>query len=80
MSKNPDPVSVIVCVDCVNPQGYLWKKGQLRRNWKERWFTLWPSHLAYFTGEDRKDCQGNIALDANCCVEVHTAQVGQAGV
>ncbi|XP_046895605.1 differentially expressed in FDCP 6 homolog isoform X1 [Hypomesus transpacificus] len=56
-------------------EGYLWKKGQLRRNWKERWFTLWPSHLAYYTGEDRKDCQGNIALDANCCVEVHTAQV-----
>ncbi|XP_067095817.1 differentially expressed in FDCP 6 homolog [Osmerus mordax] len=51
-------------------EGYLWKKGQLRRNWKERWFTLWPSHLAYYTGEDRKDCQGNIALDANCCVEV----------
>uniref|UniRef100_A0A673CNH9 PH domain-containing protein n=1 Tax=Sphaeramia orbicularis TaxID=375764 RepID=A0A673CNH9_9TELE len=50
-------------------EGYLWKKGQLRRNWKERWFTLRPSNLAYYTGEDRKDCQGNIALDGNCCVE-----------
>ncbi|XP_034445633.1 differentially expressed in FDCP 6 homolog isoform X1 [Hippoglossus hippoglossus] len=50
-------------------EGYLWKKGQLRRNWKERWFTLRPSSLCYYTGEDRKDCQGNIALDGNCCVE-----------
>ncbi|XP_034028205.1 differentially expressed in FDCP 6 homolog isoform X2 [Thalassophryne amazonica] len=51
-------------------EGYLWKKGQLRRNWKERWFTLKPSNLLYYTGEDRKECQGNIALDGNCCVEV----------
>lgn len=51
-------------------QGYLWKKGQLRRNWKERWFTLRPSYLSYYTGEDRKDCQGNIVLDESCCVEV----------
>ncbi|XP_060929959.1 differentially expressed in FDCP 6 homolog [Limanda limanda] len=51
-------------------EGYLWKKGQLRRNWKERWFTLRPSSLCYYTGEDRKDCQGDIALDGNCCVEV----------
>ncbi|KAM6928829.1 differentially expressed in FDCP 6 homolog isoform 1-T1 [Lycodopsis pacificus] len=50
-------------------EGYLWKKGQLRRNWKERWFTLRPSNLCYYTGEDRKDCQGNIVLDGNCCVE-----------
>ncbi|XP_026188800.1 differentially expressed in FDCP 6 homolog [Mastacembelus armatus] len=51
-------------------EGYLWKKGQLRRNWKERWFTLRPSNLSYYTGEDRKECQGNIVLDGNCCVEV----------
>ncbi|XP_040049175.1 differentially expressed in FDCP 6 homolog isoform X2 [Gasterosteus aculeatus] len=51
-------------------EGYLWKKGQLRRNWKERWFTLRPSNLSYYTGEDRKDCQGHIVLDGNCCVEV----------
>ncbi|XP_053279890.1 differentially expressed in FDCP 6 homolog isoform X1 [Pleuronectes platessa] len=50
-------------------EGYLWKKGQLRRNWKERWFTLRPSSLCYYTGEDRKDCQGDISLDGNCCVE-----------
>ncbi|XP_049610627.1 differentially expressed in FDCP 6 homolog [Syngnathus scovelli] len=51
-------------------EGYLWKRGQLRRNWKERWFTLRASNLFYYTGEDRKECQGNIALDGNCCVEV----------
>ncbi|KAK0132450.1 Differentially expressed in FDCP 6 [Merluccius polli] len=58
----------IVCD--VLKEGYLWKKGQLRRNWKERWFTLRPSSLAYYTGEDRRECQGNITLDGNCCVEV----------
>ncbi|CAL8277543.1 unnamed protein product [Boreogadus saida] len=51
-------------------EGYLWKKGQLRRNWKERWFTLRPSSLSYYSGEDRKECHGNITLDGNCCVEV----------
>ncbi|XP_051914713.1 differentially expressed in FDCP 6 homolog [Hippocampus zosterae] len=51
-------------------EGYLWKRGQLRRNWKERWFTLRASNLFYYTGEDRKECQGNIVLDGNCCVEV----------
>nr|XP_061843099.1 differentially expressed in FDCP 6 homolog [Nerophis lumbriciformis] len=51
-------------------EGYLWKKGQLRRNWKERWFTLRPSNLSYYTTEDRKECQGKIPLDGNCCVEV----------
>ncbi|XP_061656300.1 differentially expressed in FDCP 6 homolog isoform X2 [Phyllopteryx taeniolatus] len=51
-------------------EGYLWKRGQLRRNWKERWFTLKPGNLFYYTREDSKECQGNIALDGNCCVEV----------
>ena len=61
-------LSVVDWVGCT--QGYLWKKGQLRRNWKERWFTLRPSSLAYYSGEDRKECHGNITLDGNCCVEV----------
>ncbi|XP_062396416.1 differentially expressed in FDCP 6 homolog [Sardina pilchardus] len=51
-------------------EGYLWKKSQLRRNWKERWFTLKPNSLSYYTNEDRKDCKGSITLDTNCCVEV----------
>ncbi|XP_005988477.1 differentially expressed in FDCP 6 homolog [Latimeria chalumnae] len=51
-------------------QGYLWKKGQLRRNWTERWFTLRPSSLCYFVSEDRKEKKGSIPLDKSCCVEV----------
>lgn len=51
-------------------QGYLWKKGQLRRNWMERWFTLKPSSLDYYVSEDRKERKGSITLDNNCCVEV----------
>ncbi|NWY58959.1 DEFI6 protein, partial [Chionis minor] len=51
-------------------QGYLWKKGQLRRNWSERWFMLKPSVLSYYMSEERKEKKGSIALDKHCCVEV----------
>ncbi|KAJ8360687.1 hypothetical protein SKAU_G00172120 [Synaphobranchus kaupii] len=51
-------------------EGYLWKKGQIRRNWTERWFKLRPSTLTYYVSEDCKECKGSIALDHNCCVEV----------
>ncbi|GAA6074804.1 differentially expressed in FDCP 6 homolog, partial [Tachysurus ichikawai] len=51
-------------------EGYLWKKGHLRRNWMERWFTLKPSSLDYYISEDRKERKGSITLDTNCCVEV----------
>ncbi|KFW69514.1 Differentially expressed in FDCP 6, partial [Pygoscelis adeliae] len=53
-----------------SPHGYLWKKGQLRRNWSERWFTLKPSVLSYYMSEERKEKKGSIALDKHCCVEV----------
>ncbi|NXF95251.1 DEFI6 protein, partial [Eubucco bourcierii] len=53
-----------------SPHGYLWKKGQLRRNWSERWFMLKPSVLSYYMSEERKEKKGSIALDKHCCVEV----------
>ncbi|KAG9260752.1 differentially expressed in FDCP 6 homolog isoform X1 [Astyanax mexicanus] len=58
-------------------EGYLWKKGHLRRNWTERWFCLKPSVLSYYTSEDRKECKGNIELDQNCCVEVLPEREGK---
>ncbi|XP_003220431.1 differentially expressed in FDCP 6 homolog [Anolis carolinensis] len=51
-------------------QGYLWKKGHLRRNWSERWFTLKPSDLSYYMSEERKEKKGSISLDRNSCVEI----------
>lgn len=54
------------------PQGYLWKRGHLRRNWAERWFQLQPSCLCYFGSEECKEKRGTIPLDAQCCVEVRT--------
>ncbi|XP_020651956.3 differentially expressed in FDCP 6 homolog isoform X2 [Pogona vitticeps] len=51
-------------------QGYLWKKGNLRRNWSERWFTLKPSDLSYYMSEERKEKKGSISLDRNSCVEI----------
>ncbi|XP_071624523.1 differentially expressed in FDCP 6 homolog [Heliangelus exortis] len=57
-------------IEDVLKQGYLWKKGQLRRNWSERWFTLKPSALSYYLSEERKEKKGSIVLDKHCCVEV----------
>ncbi|ELK33787.1 Differentially expressed in FDCP 6 [Myotis davidii] len=51
-------------------QGYLWKRGHLRRNWAERWFQLQPSCLCYFGSEECKEKRGTIPLDGQCCVEV----------
>lgn len=58
-------------------EGYLWKKGHLRRNWTERWFCLKPRVLSYYTSEDRKECKGSIELDQNCCVEVLPEREGK---
>lgn len=55
-------------------QGYLLKKGHVRRNWQERWFVLKPSSLAYFVSEDLKEKKGEVLLEENCVVEV-TRQV-----
>ncbi|XP_038605337.1 differentially expressed in FDCP 6 homolog [Tachyglossus aculeatus] len=51
-------------------QGYLWKRGQLRRSWAERWFLLQPNSLSYYGSEERREQRGSIALDPQCCVEV----------
>ncbi|NXK26562.1 DEFI6 protein, partial [Arenaria interpres] len=64
----PAPTPLLIPVSWA--QGYLWKKGQLRRNWSERWFTLKPSVLSYYMSEERKEKKGSIALDKHCCVEV----------
>lgn len=61
-------------------QGYLWKKGQLRRNWSERWFMLKPSVLSYYMSEERKEKKGSIALDKHCCVEVQPGPRLAAGI
>ncbi|XP_026117766.1 differentially expressed in FDCP 6 homolog [Carassius auratus] len=50
-------------------EGYLWKKGHLRRNWTERWFCLKPGSLSYFTSEDCRDCKGVIEVEQSGCVE-----------
>ncbi|XP_020855241.1 differentially expressed in FDCP 6 homolog isoform X1 [Phascolarctos cinereus] len=51
-------------------QGYLWKRGHLRRNWAERWFRLLPGSLCYYESEECKGKRGTILLDTQCCVEV----------
>ncbi|XP_028672839.1 differentially expressed in FDCP 6 homolog [Erpetoichthys calabaricus] len=50
-------------------KGYMWKKGQVRRNWNERWFVLKPSSISYYVSEDMKEKKGEIKLDNSCTVE-----------
>lgn len=58
-------------------EGYLWKKGHLRRNWTERWFCLKPGSFSYYASEDGKECKGVIEMDQNCCVEVLSDRDGK---
>ncbi|XP_067271286.1 differentially expressed in FDCP 6 homolog [Pseudorasbora parva] len=58
-------------------EGYLWKKGHLRRNWTERWFCLKPGSFSYYASEDGRDCKGVIEMDQNCCVEVLSDRDGK---
>lgn len=51
-------------------QGYMWKKGHVRRNWTERWFVLKTSSMAYYVSESLKDKRGEIQLDKTCVIEV----------
>ncbi|KAK7136539.1 hypothetical protein R3I93_016767 [Phoxinus phoxinus] len=58
-------------------EGYLWKKGHLRRNWTERWFCLKPGFFSYYASEDGKECKGVIEMNQNCCVEVLSDRDGK---
>ncbi|XP_067444722.1 switch-associated protein 70 isoform X3 [Thunnus thynnus] len=51
-------------------QGYVMKKGHMRKNWTERWFVLQPTSLSYYVCEDLVEKKGVIMLDRNCCVEL----------
>ncbi|NXG07390.1 DEFI6 protein, partial [Sakesphorus luctuosus] len=70
LGHKPCPTPCLVLISVSRVQGYLWKRGQLRRNWSERWFMLKPSVLSYYMSEERKEKKGSIALDKHCCVEV----------
>uniref|UniRef100_A0A3Q1F6Y5 Switch-associated protein 70 n=1 Tax=Acanthochromis polyacanthus TaxID=80966 RepID=A0A3Q1F6Y5_9TELE len=50
-------------------QGYMMKKGHIRKNWTERWFVLRPTSLSYYVSEDAEEKRGDIILDQSCCVE-----------
>ncbi|XP_060695503.1 differentially expressed in FDCP 6 homolog [Hemiscyllium ocellatum] len=54
----------------VMQKGYMWKKGNVRRNWNERWFVLKPSKFDYYLNEDLKEKKGEIHLDMDSTVEM----------
>ena len=50
-------------------QGTLTKKGHMRHNWKERWFSLTPGMLKYYAGKDKKSLKGVIYINKRTKVE-----------
>ncbi|KAF5899746.1 differentially expressed in FDCP 6, partial [Clarias magur] len=58
-------------------KGYMLKKGQVRRNWHERWFVLKPGILAYYISEDQKEKKGEVQLDGSCVVETMPDKEGR---
>ena len=62
---HPQPVPPEVLVERIDVAGYLWKKGDVRRNWKRRFFvlSLEERSLAYFTDAEQHTLKGIIYLD-----------------
>ena len=60
-------------------QGHLWKRGRLRRSWKERWFVLdaASSTLTYFEDRAGKKQKGRVALTSASAAE--RSKAGGAG-
>jgi len=43
--------------------GYLWKKGERRKNWKKRWFVLRTEKMAYYKDEKvRSPCNHTMLI------------------
>jgi len=49
-------------------EGFLMKKGQKRRNWTKRWFTLKAGHLTYYVDDKKKQHKGEMNLDATTSI------------
>ena len=51
-------------------EGYLTKRGKIRKNWKTRWFVLGKETLKYYTERGRDDALGTIPLRECTAVEI----------
>uniref|UniRef100_A0A4W3KA29 PH domain-containing protein n=1 Tax=Callorhinchus milii TaxID=7868 RepID=A0A4W3KA29_CALMI len=61
-------------------QGYMWKKGHVRRNWNERWFVLKICCISYYINEDLREKSSWIRtsfdpglFDGHCCEQLPLA-------
>ena len=43
-------------------QGYLLKRGHVRKNWKKRWFVLMPGELKYYISDEKEEVMGTCYL------------------
>jgi len=50
-------------------EGFLFKKGQKRRNWTKRWFTLRDGVMLYYHNEKKKQQKGEIQIYSNTVVD-----------
>lgn len=49
-------------------QGYMFKRGGRRHNWKRRWFTLHGLFMYYYVSQDNKKRKGVIVLDRSSLI------------
>jgi len=49
-------------------EGYLMKKGQKRRNWTKRWFSLKGGRITYYVDERKKQQKGEIHMDSGTSI------------
>lgn len=56
--------------------GLLYKKGHLRRSWKERWCVLKPGVLRYYTDENMTEQKGAICINGSSRVEAIDSKNG----
>ena len=51
-------------------QGYLLKRGHVRKNWKKRWFVLMPGELKYYISDGEEEAIGTCYLTRNSKVRL----------
>jgi len=65
---NTLPISAQTKINTPLKEGFLVKRGDVRRSWKRRWFSLTPSSLSYYQGE-RKGFIKKVKFTNTCQVQ-----------
>mmetsp|Transcript_24571 Transcript_24571/g.62198 ORF Transcript_24571/g.62198 Transcript_24571/m.62198 type:complete len:401 (-) Transcript_24571:1480-2682(-) len=55
-------------------EGYLTKKGRIRKSWKRRYFVVFGGRLYYFKDDSLRDLKGSVPLVGASVVRVHSSR------